>query len=175
MPRSASTVTADPAYRFGAAAFVLSVGAILLALALEYAGYQPCPLCLQQRWAYYAAIPGLFVTLVMVAADYKRVAAVLFLVVALAFLANAGLAGYHTGVEWKFWPGPDTCDAGAAPGASPSAAQGGLLKQLETTRVVRCDAPALLVLGLSLAAWNVVASLLIFGLALRAAFASAKR
>src|SRR5215470_431900 len=82
-------------------------------------------------------------------------AALLFAAVALLFVANAGLAGYHAGAEWKLWPGPDSCaasDAGLSTG-------GGLLKDLETTHVVRCDEAALRILGLSLAGWNVLISL----------------
>jgi len=148
---------------------MISLGALVGALAIEHiGGYAPCPLCLEQRWAYYAGIPLLFLALVLSAADRPRLAGVLFLIIAMAFLANAGLGVYHAGAEWKFWPGPDTC----AGGAGVTAGAGGLLKQLEATRVVRCDEPALLVLGLSLAAWNAVVSLGLFLLATKAAFPS---
>lgn len=175
MPNSSTAATAHPAYRAGAFALFLAAGAILAALILERFGYLPCPLCLQQRWAYYAGIPALFVALVLVGADLKKVAAFVFFAVALAFLANAGLGVYHAGIEWKFWPGPDTCAAGTLQPLSPAAPQGGILKQLETTRVIRCDEAPLKVLGLSLAGWNVVGSFLIFVLALKAAFASSER
>ena len=39
-------------------------------------------------------------------------ARILLLLVALAFLINAGLGIYHAGVEWKWWPGPTTCAGG---------------------------------------------------------------
>jgi disulfide bond formation protein DsbB len=93
----------------------------------------------------------------------------LFFVVALTFLANAGLGTYHAGAEWKFWPGPDTC--GATVDATKSA--GSLLKDLEGVKVVRCDEAALRFLGVSFAGWNVVASLLLMALSLKAAFAAA--
>ena len=161
-----------PAYRSGGAAFLLALLAILGALAFEHiGGYAPCPLCLQQRWAYYAGVPGLFAALVLLSSGHRRVAAALFLLVALAFLANAGLGTYHAGAEWKFWPGPDTCGGGG--GVTPPA--GHLLGELSKTRVVRCDEPALHVFGLSLAAWNVLASLAIFVSSLKAAFSSAGR
>lgn len=168
MPNHYATPYAEPAYRAGGLALVLVLVAILTALALErFGGYAPCPLCLTQRYAYYAAIPALFLALVLVAARHYGAAAALFLVIALAFLANAGVGVYHAGAEWKFWPGPDTCSA-AGPGVTNSA--GGLLKQLETTRVIRCDEAPLVVFGLSLAGWNVVASFLIFIASLKAAF-----
>ena len=40
------------------------------------------------------------------------------------------------------------------------------LKQLETTKVVRCDAVAIRILGLSLAGWNAVISAVMAALAL---------
>jgi disulfide bond formation protein DsbB len=170
---SRTSATASPAYTYGGIAFLLALAIILGALAYEHiGGYAPCPLCLQQRWAYYAGVPLLFAALVLVSGDRGRPAALIFLFVALAFLANAGLGLYHAGAEWKWWPGPDTCGA-AAGGLTTSA--GKLLGELSKTRVVRCDEPALLVLGLSLAAWNVLVSLGVFTASLKAAFFSAER
>jgi disulfide bond formation protein DsbB len=132
---------------------------ILGALAFQHlGGYAPCPLCLEQRYAYYAGIPLLFVALVLLAAGRTSLAAAIFFVVALAFLANAGLGAYHAGVEWKLWPGPDTCSAPTAP---LGAGKGGLLGELGKTRVIRCDEAPWHLLGISLAGWNVLACLLL--------------
>src|SRR5215510_1758193 len=93
-----------------AAVLVAAVAVILGALAFEHiGGYAPCPLCLEQRYAYYLAIPVLLLALTLTALARPIPAAILFAVVAAAFFANAVLAGYHAGAEWKFWPGPDTC------------------------------------------------------------------
>ena len=152
-----------PAYRTGAAVLFVAVAVILAALAFQYCGgYIPCPLCLQQRYAYYAAIPLLFLALVLIAADRHALAGALFLLVAVAFLANAGLGVYHSGVEWKLWAGPDTCASTQALGVG----KGGLLEQLENSRAVRCDEAQWRMLGLSFAGWNVlISSLLCFGAA----------
>lgn len=169
MHQRPASATADPAYKAGAIALMLALAAIVAALGFEYiAGYAPCPLCLMQRYAYYAGIPLLFAALVLVATDRAGMAAALFFLVALGFLANAGLGIYHAGAEWKFWPGPDTC----ASVSQPIGGSGGLLKQLETTRVIRCDEAPWTFLGLSFAGWNVVISFLIFVAALQAAFAA---
>lgn len=160
------------AYQAGSLALFLSAAVILGALAFEYiGGYPPCPLCLMQRYAYYVAIPLLFVALSLSAGGTARAAMWLFALVSVAYLANAGLGVYHAGAEWKFWPGPDTC----APTQGVTAAAGDLMKELETTTVVRCDEPALRILGLSLAGWNVLTSLALFALSLRAAFAASGR
>ncbi len=159
-----------PAYRIGGTALVIAAGVILAALAFEYiGGYAPCPLCLMQRWAYYAAIPVLFLAMAL-SAESPRVAAFLYLAVALAFLANAGLGVYHAGVEWKFWPGPETCAVAAA--TPPSAAE--LLSGMEDP-VVACDEAAWRLFGLSFAGWNVVISVMLMTLGLRAALAAIDR
>ena len=157
------------AYRTGAMALVLASAAILGALAFEHiGGYLPCPLCLEQRYAYYAGIPLLFLALVLLSGGPRRPAALLFLAVSLAFLANAGLGAYHAGAEWHFWPGPDTC-AGAQ---DLTTSAGGLLESLPTTNVIRCDEAAYRFAGISLAGWNVIVSLLVAGLSLSAAVRS---
>jgi disulfide bond formation protein DsbB len=162
--------TADPAYKAGATALLLTIVVIATAFGFEYiGGYAPCPLCLMQRYAYFAGIPLLFLALVLVATDRAGWAATVFFIAALAFLANGGLGIYHAGAEWKFWPGPDTCAAAAAPLGGGS---GGLLQQLETTRVIRCDEAPWTLFGLSFAGWNVVTSFLIFVASLQAAFAA---
>lgn len=150
---------AQPAYRTGAALLLFAIAIILAALGFEHiGGYAPCPLCLQQRYAYYAGIPLLFLALVALAADWKTPSMLLFALVGLAFLANAGLGIYHAGAEWAFWPGPDTC---ASAPAKLSLNAGDLLKPSTSMSVVRCDQAAWRFLGISFAGYNVLISLLL--------------
>jgi disulfide bond formation protein DsbB len=163
------TPVRSTAYRYGGITLFLAGAVILTALAFEHlGGYAPCPLCLMQRYAYYAAIPLLFIAMALVS-EMPRVAAFIFFAVALAFLANAGLGTYHAGVEWKFWPGPDTCGTAQALPSNPA----DLLRGLGETRVVRCDEAAWTFAGLSMAGWNVLVSLVAFTTALKAAFLAA--
>ena len=107
MPATLTAPERDSAYRWGASVLVAAIAIILTALGFEYiGGYRPCPLCLQQRYAYYAGIPVLFGALVLVTAGQRRWAGLLFAIVAAGFLVNAGLGVYHAGVEWKFGPAP---------------------------------------------------------------------
>jgi len=143
----------------GAAAIVAIGGAatILGALFFEHGlGLRPCPLCLEQRYPYYFAIP-LAVMLVMgdAVGSRRRVLLAGLAAVAALMLWNAGLAAYHAGVEWKWWDGPQTC-GGGVPTFDPSV---DIRKELETMRVVRCDEAAWRLLGLSLAGYNVFISL----------------
>jgi len=166
---SAASPETSGAYRYGGLALILAIAVILTALGFQYlGGYAPCPLCLMQRWAYYASIPLLFVAMALVA-ENARLSGFLFFLVALAFLANAGLGVYHSGVEWKFWPGPDTC--GTAQALPTSAAD--LLSGMANQTVVRCDEAAWRLFGLSMAGWNVIASMLAFTMAIKAAFLAA--
>jgi len=158
--------TVHAAYKAGAWALLLVGAAILGALAFQHiGGILPCELCLEQRYAYYAGVPLLFIALVLLSAGQRRPAALLFSLVALAFLANAALGVYHAGVEWHFWPGPAACT-----GAQPlSTSVGGLLDALPSTSVIRCDEAAWRLGGISLAGWNVAVSLLVLAMSLRAA------
>jgi disulfide bond formation protein DsbB len=165
------TLWPTKAYTLGSAALFIAAASILTALGFQYiGGYQPCMLCLWERYAYYLAIPLLFLAITLSSGGSKGWAAILFFVVSLAFLANAGLGTYHAGAEWKFWPGPTTCGGDA----QLSTSAGSLLKDLEGIKVVRCDEASLKFLGISFAGWNVVASLLLMLLTLRAAFAASE-
>ena len=63
---------------------------------------------------------------------------------AVIFLAGAGIAAYHAGVEWKFWPGPPECTGGTSAPLS----HADFLSRLKLVKPIRCDEPALLYLGL---------------------------
>ena len=165
------TTKADRAvsYQTGGIMLFGTAASILTALGFQYiGGYDPCPLCLMQRYAYYAAIPLLFIAMALTT-EKPKLAGFFFLLVAIGFLANAGLGTYHAGAEWKFWPGPSTCSGEAKLPASAA----DLLKGMDN-RVVRCDEASWRLFGLSFAGWNVLLSLGLFGLGLRAAATSAQ-
>ncbi|WP_441278580.1 disulfide bond formation protein B [Tardiphaga sp. 172_B4_N1_3] len=144
----------------GLIALATLAGAWFFQLVLDI---RPCPLCLEQRYAYYLAIPLAVLVAIAAARDAPRGLVVTGLVVlVLAALANAVLGGYHAGVEWTFWQGPTDCsgpvvDLGKA---------GSLLERLDTVKVIRCDEVQWRFLGLSLAGYNVLISLLMAAIAL---------
>ncbi len=161
--RVVAVIRANPA---AAAALVVALGGaatILGAMVFQYGfGIVPCPLCLEQRMVYYVAIPLAVVVAIAALRDAPRalVRAGLGLI-ALAMLFGAGLALYHAGVEWKWWPGPQDCSGPLTPLGSR-----GLLEQLQTVDIVRCDEAPWRFLGLSLAGWNVLISLALAAVAL---------
>ena len=167
-----ASVSRSEAYSLGAIVLVVAAGTIFAALGFEYIGhYLPCPLCLQQRYAYYAGIPLTFLAMVMVSSGKARAAGLLFFAISLAFLVNAGLGVYQSGAEWQWWPGPQSCGTMQAIGGK----SGGLLDKLSDTKVIKCDEAQWRFALLSFAGWNAVVSLGLCISALKAAFAAAPR
>jgi len=145
-----------------AALLIFAAAAATLAGAwvLQGMGYAPCELCLKQRYAYYLGLPLALAAWFSVGVN-RRGARFLFALIALAFAANAVLAAYHSGVEFKWWPGPADC-TGAYRGAGDAA---DFMKQLQQIKVVRCDEVSLRILGLSLANANIFISAAVAALA----------
>ena len=150
---------------------IVATATILGAWAFQFAGYAPCDLCLKQRIAYYIGIPIALLTL-FVASRHRlgshRAARLGLAALALIFITSALFGAYHAGVEWGFWPGPADCTGTLEKAGS----MNDFMKQLQTTKVVRCDAVAIRILGLSLAGWNAVISA---AMAIVAALAAAPR
>lgn len=120
----------------------------------QLAGYAPCELCLKERIPYYTGAPLAFVAFLLATRHRIGAARAVLALVALIFAGGTVLAVYHSGVEFGWWPGPSDCTGDFAAAASTQ----DFLKQLQTVQVVRCDAVAIRVFGLSLAAWNAVIS-----------------
>jgi disulfide bond formation protein DsbB len=164
--------TAKPSFARGesrpaliAAAAIAAVAAATLASAWYFQlvlEILPCPLCLEQRYAYYLAVPlGVLVAIAAARGAPRALLVAGLVLLAAAALWNAGLGGYHAGVEWGFWQGPTDCtgpivDLGKA---------GGLLARLDSVKVIRCDEVQWRFLGISLAGYNVLISLLMAALA----------
>jgi disulfide bond formation protein DsbB len=124
--------------------FAVMLATIVGAWVFETMGYQPCDLCLQQRWAYYVIVPFSF-AMAAWNPDWSRKALWLSFLI---LCASTVFGTYHAGVEYKWWPGPDTCGAGSLGDGLPDL----------TKPVVKCDEPALMILGMSLAGWNATIS-----------------
>jgi disulfide bond formation protein DsbB len=133
----------------------------------RFGGLAPCELCLKQRTVYWVA--GGFAAAAMVVVRLPggpRWREATCWVLALIFLVGVGIAGYHAGVEWKFWPGPQSCSGG---GTVTAAALKDLLNG-GGQHMPACDQPAWKFAGLSMAGWNTVASLILVALSAAAAF-----
>lgn len=152
---------ADPRRAAGGIALA-SLLVIAAVWTLQARGYNPCELCLDERIPFYIGLPvAAFLGLLSgrLPGAARRAG---FVLLALAFAAGAVLGAYHAGVEWHLWAGPAGCSGAADAPADVS----DFLRALDHVTVVRCDAAALLVLGISLAAWNALLSAALAGVAL---------
>lgn len=132
-----------------------SLALLLGAWAFQHlGGLAPCKMCIWQRWPHGAAIAiGALVLLVPLGIGAVRL---LLGAGLLAALTSALIGGYHTGVERDWWEGPSSCTAGSTTGLSTDE----LMDQIMSAPLVRCDEVPWEMLGLSMASWNMLASLL---------------
>tara|TARA_R110000787_G_C13422488_1_gene444988 strand:+ start:771 stop:1328 length:558 start_codon:yes stop_codon:yes gene_type:complete len=153
------------------AAVVISAMMIAIAHAFERFGQlPPCPLCLRQREVYWAliamTITGLAIWKIW---PKRRFLVALNVLIGLVFGVGAVVAAYHSGVEWKIFPPPAGCAAG------------GMVNPLEikdlsqSFHVADCTAAPFYILGLSMAGWNGVVSLILSVVSFVAAAATVRR
>lgn len=117
--------------------------------ALQYlAGLAPCRMCIWQRWPF-AVLAG--VGLIGMFA-WSRMMLSLALV---TLLVSVGLGGYHVAVEQGWLALPAGCAVGTDAGSVEE------LKAMLKAAPPTCDQIDFTFLGLSLAGWNVVASLIL--------------
>lgn len=130
-----------------------SLGALGLAYASEYGfGLRPCPLCLYQRVPYFVALALAGLALLPAARPFGRAAAAL---AGVLFLAGAGIAFYHVGVEQRWWPGTAACAGELSAAATVAELRARLLEPPPP----RCDEAAFRLFGVSMAGYNGIASL----------------
>lgn len=133
--------------------FALLGGAFLF----QFMGYAPCKMCLWQRWPHAVAI-GIAV-LALLVGRYQKAFAVLG---AFAAAVTAGIGLYHTGVERDWWEGPTSCTGSGLP------IDGDLLS-LDIAPITMCDDVVWSLMGLSMASYNALISLVLVGIWIAAA------
>ncbi|WP_047465869.1 disulfide bond formation protein B [Rhizobium rhizogenes] len=146
---------------------LLAIGMIIVvgsALGFQHiGGYIPCALCLEQRQPYYYGIPIAIAAALTAALRLPSwITRALLAIASLMMVVGGGIGVYHAGVEWHFWAGPTTCSTSAS---SMTQNAGDLLNELSTIKGPSCTEAALRVLGISMAGWNVVASVILAAIA----------
>ena len=122
-----------------------------LALLLGAFGFQhigglaPCEMCLWQRWPHAVAV------IIGLGALLALRGPLLPVLGALAALTTGAIGVYHTGVERKWWQGPDSCTGG---GEGLGAGGGDLLDFDAPTAIALCDEVPWEMFGLSMATYN---------------------
>lgn len=143
--------------RLSAMAALGSAGLLAAAFVFQLLGYAPCQMCIWQRYPHaVAAAAG--------AAAVTMGWGWLALVGALSAGATSAIGFFHAGVEQGWWQGPTACSGGAIDQMSADA----LLDQILSAPLVRCDDIPWELFGLSMAAWNGIASLALCALWLMA-------
>ena len=131
-------------------------GGLLLGayLSQHVGGLAPCPLCLIQRYPHFAVLAlGLAAVLVP---GRPRVG--LLVLSALALLVSAGYGVYHAGVEQGWFT--SECAAAIAGGSIDD-----IRAQVMEAPLTRCDEMPWSLIGVSLAGWNAIASVVMAGVA----------
>src|SRR5439155_10343642 len=137
------------------AGFVLVASAVVLGAALlsqYWGGLAPCELCLLQRWPWAAAIA---ISLVALVAGSRPVLPWVALGLAVVFALSAAFAFYHVGVEQHWFAGPSACTASGGGAMTLE----DMKRQILGTAPVLCDRVQWSLFGVSLAGWNLLASL----------------
>ena len=138
---------------------IFSVFALITAYFIQYIlNHKPCNLCLIERIPYLAAI--IFISLIFILNKFEKI---ISLIVGLFFIFGAVVSFYHFGIEQGFFNESVVCDLG---GSSKVISTQDLLKQLEK-ETVSCKDVTFKVLGLSLATFNTVISIIISAIMFR--------
>lgn len=117
-------------------------------------GLVPCELCLYQRWPWWAAL--LLCILAMPTILSTNLRALLVGLAGLSVLVGAGIAVFHVGVEQHWWPGLASCSAA---GQNPASFE--QMQQMLTQPTASCDEPAWTMLGISMAGYNAILSIVV--------------
>ena len=138
---------------------IFSVFALITAYLIQYIlNHKPCNLCLIERIPYLAAI--IFISLIFILNKFEKI---ISLIVGLFFIFGAVVSFYHFGIEQGFFNESVVCDLG---GSSKAISTQDLLKQLEK-ETVSCKDVTFKVLGLSLATFNTIISIIISAMMFR--------
>jgi len=146
-------------------ALLLPIGLLGGALVSQYGfGLHPCEMCMWQRWPHLAAIIAALAAIAL--RRSPGMSATFTLLAALAILTSGAIGAFHAGVEYHWWEGLTTCSTTGPP--PPGMSQ---LDVIMAAPLTRCDSAQWTLLGISLAGFNfifsVLGSILIFALVRR--------
>jgi disulfide bond formation protein DsbB len=132
----------------------VGVGSLLFAFIQQYGfDVQPCILCYWQRVPYGLAI--ILGGLAFLSRGNEAHARAILGLCGIVFLVSMGLGIFHTGVEQHWWLGTDGCRLQPLHADSVTS----LREKLLEATAVPCDQIQWMFLGLSMANWNILASL----------------
>ena len=133
--------------------FLISIFALVSAFSIEYIlGYQPCNLCILERFPYFLAI-------IVILFNYKfsQFQKFSILILTIIFLVGTILSIYHLGIEQGFIQESLVCDL---QNSSNLLSKEEILQQLQEKNV-SCKDVTFKIFGLSLTTYNILISILI--------------
>lgn len=144
----------------GALSLALLCGAWIFQYGL---GYAPCIMCYWQRYAHMAVI-AVAIAVILARAAFGTgkglptwLGPVLLIIL---LLGSAALGAFHVGVEFGWWEGPKACAAGGIGDLGPIDPNDPLAFLDQPIGPVACSDVAWSFLGISMAGWNALLSLL---------------
>jgi disulfide bond formation protein DsbB len=143
----------------------LATGGALAALCVAWlaqyvGGLAPCELCYLQRYGYWAAIALGIVTITQNGAPRRR--GLLLGLTGLALLVVVGTSLFHVGVEHGWWEGSIACVGVSTVGQTTAEMTASILN----APLVRCDTPAFVMFGISMAGYDMIYALALAALTL---------
>jgi disulfide bond formation protein DsbB len=147
--------------------YIIAAAAGSLALMLgafafqNIGGMAPCKLCIWQRYPHVIAI---LLGLLALTFENAKLRTLLILAGAVSTATTAVIGIYHAGVEQGIFEGPTSCTSGSIDKLSAD----DLLNQIMSAPMVRCDDIPWQLVGISMAGWNAIISLVLCALWLMA-------
>lgn len=156
-----------------AAAFAVSAALLAGAHLFErVGGLLPCILCLDQREAHWTGLAVALAGLLAARVFKSKLGATAAVgAAALVYAVSTGLAFYHTGVEYGYWPGPAICSGGGVDQINLNDLAASLN---QPTDAPACDDVPWTFFGISMAGYNLLASAGLFALTLLAALSETR-
>lgn len=146
-------------------AFAFSTILLAGAYAFQYlGGLAPCDLCWTQRYAH-MTIMAISLLGILISRPKPAFKLTFIWLSFLGLVASSVIAGYHAGVEQKWWQGPSTCTSGGDFATSVEQ----LMANMFDTALVLCDQIAWAMFGISMAGYNFLLSALVAAIILKAA------
>jgi disulfide bond formation protein DsbB len=135
---------------------LICVGVLIAAYIMEhYFGVLPCQMCLYERNVFMVAGAFSFLSFFLAPARYHKT---ILVILGLIFLGGALLAAYHVAIQQHWVALPSFC---ASNDFSAFDSVESLKEQMLQTPFVRCDKVTWKLFGLSLAAYNMLLSLVL--------------
>ena len=134
---------------------IISLITISALIIQHWLGHNPCKLCLYERIPYYLSI--LLIIKIIFIKKYEKIT---LLILSLIFVGSSTLAFYHFGIEQGFFTESLVC---ATEDLSKILSKEQLMEQLKQNSI-SCKDVSFRILGLSLAAINIIFSLVLSAL-----------